>query len=326
MTELVKLKESFIDPLLHPYATSPFTSTTAFNTDPLVAPDDAIYHRSTSPTDSFDHLPIASRFLSSPTPSAGPEHLSPKSAGKRKSEMASGPMADAQSIDSDEAENGIADPADEAEAGDKMGRSYMGNLRGMMKDRMRSNSGLSGSGPGKGPPSQQTQGRSPYRAGGSKTPINQATSKDRGSSSSRNPLPARSHQSLPPPPRNTPGGAFATSSRQSLVQTLVDSKSATPSPSSRATPFGTRKLQKTAPIDVSGIDEGMILPPHLLPEDLRICLEVLEGPTLKGHMTLCEGLRRRYDEQYPLVRSLADVFVANVSPTFLTGSMGACME
>jgi hypothetical protein len=52
--------------------------------------------------------------------------------------------------------------------------------------------------------------------------------------------------------------------------------------------------------------------PHQLPDDLRRCLEVIEDSILAGHLKLSEGLRKRYDEQYPLVRSLADVFVANV--------------
>jgi hypothetical protein len=30
-------------------------------------------------------------------------------------------------------------------------------------------------------------------------------------------------------------------------------------------------------------------------------------------MKLSEGLQKRYEEQYPLVRSLADVFVSSVS-------------
>jgi hypothetical protein len=50
-----------------------------------------------------------------------------------------------------------------------------------------------------------------------------------------------------------------------------------------------------------------------LPEDLRVCLEVIDGGVLDGHKRLQDALRKRYDEQYPLVRSLADVFVANVS-------------
>jgi hypothetical protein len=52
--------------------------------------------------------------------------------------------------------------------------------------------------------------------------------------------------------------------------------------------------------------------PHQLPDDLRQCLEVIEESILPGHLRLSEGLRKRYDEQYPIVRSLADVFVANV--------------
>ncbi|MBW4947670.1 hypothetical protein KZW06_29360, partial [Klebsiella pneumoniae] len=56
------------------------------------------------------------------------------------------------------------------------------------------------------------------------------------------------------------------------------------------------------------------VPSRELPEDLRKCLEVIEGGILDGHMKLSESLRKRYEEQYPLVRSLADVFVSNVSP------------
>ncbi|KAN0133520.1 hypothetical protein V8E53_008688 [Lactarius tabidus] len=51
--------------------------------------------------------------------------------------------------------------------------------------------------------------------------------------------------------------------------------------------------------------------PHQLPDDLRQCLEVIEDRILAGNLKLSEGLRKRYDEQYPLVRSLADVVVAN---------------
>jgi hypothetical protein len=52
--------------------------------------------------------------------------------------------------------------------------------------------------------------------------------------------------------------------------------------------------------------------PHQLPDDLRQCLEVIEDTLLVGHRKLNTDLQMRYDEQYPLVRSLADVFVANV--------------
>ena len=62
--------------------------------------------------------------------------------------------------------------------------------------------------------------------------------------------------------------------------------------------------------DMSQLDTGVA--PHQLPEDLRRCLEVIENSILAGHLKLSEGLRKRYDEQYPLLRSLADVFLASV--------------
>ncbi|KAJ4501494.1 hypothetical protein C8R41DRAFT_18 [Lentinula lateritia] len=86
---------------------------------------------------------------------------------------------------------------------------------------------------------------------------------------------ARSHQSLPPASKLLNGV-----STQSL---------------------GERRRAQS----ISGV------PPHLLPPDLRICLEVIDSGVFEGHKRLAEALRKRYDDQYPLVRSLADVFVAN---------------
>ena len=62
--------------------------------------------------------------------------------------------------------------------------------------------------------------------------------------------------------------------------------------------------------DVSRLNTGVT--PHQLPDDLRQCLEVIEDSILAGHLKLMEGSRKRYVEQYPLARSLVDVFVANV--------------
>jgi hypothetical protein len=56
--------------------------------------------------------------------------------------------------------------------------------------------------------------------------------------------------------------------------------------------------------------------PHQLPDDLRQCLEGIEG-ILGNHLKLIKVLRKRYNEQYPLVRSLADVFVDNVRSLIL---------
>ena len=74
-----------------------------------------------------------------------------------------------------------------------------------------------------------------------------------------------------------------------------------------------RKFKRTQSNATETLVNGAV-PPRELPEDLRKCLEVIEGGILDGHMKLSESLRKRYEEQYPLVRSLADVFVTNVSP------------
>jgi hypothetical protein len=69
----------------------------------------------------------------------------------------------------------------------------------------------------------------------------------------------------------------------------------------------TLKNSTSEPVTVPGA-----IPPRQLPEDLRICLEVIENDLLEGHVRLSEALKKRYEEQYPLVRSLADVFVSSV--------------
>ncbi|UZJ57321.1 hypothetical protein CBS101457_006641 [Exobasidium rhododendri] len=45
-----------------------------------------------------------------------------------------------------------------------------------------------------------------------------------------------------------------------------------------------------------------------LPSSLQITLEAIYSGLLEGHTLLFEALRKRYEEQWPLVRSLADVF------------------
>ncbi|WVQ93515.1 hypothetical protein IAU59_000589 [Kwoniella sp. CBS 9459] len=48
-----------------------------------------------------------------------------------------------------------------------------------------------------------------------------------------------------------------------------------------------------------------------LSEDLEKVLTVLAGGILEGHLKLAAALKHRYEDQYPLVRSLADVFTAH---------------
>ena len=110
------------------------------------------------------------------------------------------------------------------------------------------------------------------------------------------PFPSRSHQSLPPPPRPNPNAASTQSlGRQSFVGTSSPEKEQD------------RDHKSTTISQVNGS-----FAPQQLPDDLRRCLEVIENSILAGHLKLSQDLRKRYDEQYPLVRSLADVYLANV--------------
>lgn len=66
-----------------------------------------------------------------------------------------------------------------------------------------------------------------------------------------------------------------------------------------------------------------------LPEELETVLKVLAGGILEGHVKLATALKKRYDNQYPLVRSLADVFTAHVSQPHSTdtdGSRTSCVN
>ena len=193
VAELVKMKYTFIIPLLHPFATaSPIASPTMFEYDDMLLLE--------TPTASFEHLPIASRYLSptgfrSDIPTAL-DHAS-------RMEDMDAPNMDSESLSS---------------------------------------------------ASEYNHPRSPYGAFrmGKTTSI---------------PFPSRSNQSLPPPPLPN--------------------------------------------LNADLIADGGVAP-HQLPVDLRQCLEVIEDSILAGHVNLNDHLRKRYDEQYPLVRSLEDIFVANV--------------
>ncbi|KAI0375026.1 Dbl domain-containing protein [Pilatotrama ljubarskyi] len=265
VNELVKMKETFIDPLLHPYVSSPVMSPTPIDFDD--------YTRSDTPRESLDHLPIAARFLSSPTGERPESPLQTSSPRKEDNH----PNIDGESMDS----------AEEDEADDRMGATYQSSRQKTVAMSLAA---------------KHNHPRSPYgttaaRSGPSKFGISV-------------PFPSRSHQSLPPPPRTNQ----MTSSTQSLGrQSFVGDSHRDHPPSMRTTGTGTtrvlRKFKKSNPgTDV--LIHGAV-PPAQLPEDLRKCLEVIEEGILDGHIRLSEGLRKRYEEQYPLVRSLADVFVSN---------------
>lgn len=254
VNELIKMKETFIDPLLHPYSASTPASP-AFEEFQVE-----------SPRESIDHLPIAARFLS-PTP------FRSESPTKKDDH----PNIDNESIASDE----------EDEVEDRLGKSYSQSAQATKVAQMSMSA-------------KHNHPRSPYGTA-SRGPL--------GKYSTTLPFPSRSHQSLPPPPRvNLMAGSTQSLGRQSVHEN--DFKS---SPKPIFTAPSRSVLQKFKKSNYTPVPVGGAISPTMLPEDLRTCLEVIEGGILEGHIKLSESLRKRYEDQYPLVRSLADVFVTNVS-------------
>ncbi|OCH95017.1 Dbl domain-containing protein [Obba rivulosa] len=269
VNELLKMRETFIEPLLHPYATSPVTSPTPLDFDE--------FPRSDTPRESLEYLPIAARFLS-PTPNRAGTPTSPTLYSSRKED--NHPNIDGESLNS----------AEEDEAEDRMGAAYYSRQKGATNMSQAA---------------KHSHPRSPY---GSTAVRNGA-----GKHSTTVPFPTRSHQSLPPPPRaNAMTSSTHSLGRQSLIAERERDHS-TDSQYTKATGMSTtnvlRKFKRN-PSQTDTLINGHVAP-HQLPEDLRKCLEVIEGGILEGHIRLSEGLRKRYEEQYPLVRSLADVFVSN---------------
>lgn len=237
--------------------------------------------RAETPRDSIDHLPIASRFLS-PTPfrSESPKQSAPSADDVHKDT----PNIDGDSVNSD----------DEDEAEDRLGKEYPASRYrpGAMSVTAKHN-----------------HPRSPYGTTATRTAA--------GKQNTSVPFPSRSHQSLPPPSRTNALAASTPSlSKQSMGERNDERMKSPGSPAPHSTtPSTTRSMMRRFKKSTTSQDvvvNGAVSPTQI-PEDLRICLEVIEGGILDGHIKLSEGLRKRYEEQYPLVRSLADVFVSNVS-------------
>lgn len=297
----MKMKETFIDPLLHPFAVPP-----------LAQMGDEDYMRGESPVESVDHLPIASRFL-------GPSSLrsvtpnvpaSPATATTSQRTNGTTPVIPTPDHDSESDQEEYFEPSSNA-----------GKLLGP-KAGKKTSFALSSAAKANHP-------RSPYGTASKASAANPRLGRIAAQFSSR------SHQSLPPPPRASsagPGAAGATSTT-SLGRKSGDDRDrpATTEPASRSQDHNHRVTRHAhfAPSPPPGrvlkkvrrdSEDGPKLvafpggvPPHVLPEDLRKCLEVIENGILIGHLKMSEALKRRYDEQYPLVRSLADIFVGNVS-------------
>ena len=214
----------------------------------------------------------------SPTPTNTP----PTDVSTLRNKYTPTPIIDGESLDTD----------DEDEGDDQPARSYKRQ----------------------GTTSKHNHPRSPYRA---------TVTKNVGGKTNV-PFPSRSHHSLPPPPRphnastHSLGRTSTITERErnySQGQTSVAAeRRATQQQQQQQRPAMLKKLKKN---EHNGNPFGDSVAPHQLPEDLRICLEVIDGGVFDGHKRLSEALRKRYDDQYPLVRSLADVFVSNVRLVYL---------
>ncbi|GJJ12097.1 hypothetical protein Clacol_006338 [Clathrus columnatus] len=269
VAELLKMKETFIDPLLHPFAAvPPHTPDTEYSSPPPLTRLEMASPIPLPSQESFDHLPIAARFLS-PLSFDGPtiqqhQHQHPL--------RLSTPIIEGES---DEEDVGAAATA-----------------------------------------AKMNHPRSPYRhnrsAPGTAINPNAAVNMKIGSGNST-------------PTAPTIAGAHPAVSSVSLDDRERDRR-VHPSPVVSTQEQGqnqnpasriSRKLKKNQHnISKQGEKSNILgnsdaIPPHLLPDDLRRCLEVIETGIVNGHFLLSEGLRKRYEEQYPLVRSLADVFVSH---------------
>ena len=118
--------------------------------------------------------------------------------------------------------------------------------------------------------------------------------------------PGRSHWSLPPPRRDSSANG-ATKSFSALKNRVSYQPGAAAGSRLSKIPDGRAVSASSAPTPFSRGKE------IALPADLAKILSVLAGGILQGHVKLATALRKRYENQYPLVRSLADVFTSHVS-------------
>ena len=259
------MKETFIEPLLHPFAAPP-ASPMPYDYDDYPTPPPRV----DVPHESVDVLPIAARFMS-PTGfrSDGASVVNPET----KSLAPTTPNIDDESAESEMEED---------------------HLPGLQTTHANVSS-------------KHTHPRSPYRTGsapaGKSNKVKEPV-----------PFPSRSHGSLPPIQHiNQVNASSQSLVRQSGPERERD-KDRERKDSAKTTPTVHSRLLRRTKRSQTQQDPSLqiAVPPHLLPEDLRVCLEVIESGVLDGHVKLSEGLKKRYDEQYPLVRSLADVFVSNV--------------
>jgi hypothetical protein len=243
------MKETFIDPLLHPFS-STFASPHPDTPHPGVSLGDfrdyEEYLRA-RPSEFLDNLPIASRFISSPVPGQS----STPAPQSTKREETSHPEISNDDID-DDLTKGFASK-------------------------------------------QNAKHNHPH------SPYNTTANRPGRNGNGEVPFPSHSHRSSPPPPhvKNRADSTLSLGRRSLISDGGLSIK-------------GTIQTQVTKLLHKLPRDVHVLLPSavprHQLPEDLRVCLEVIENSLLEGHFRLSEAFKKHYEEQYPLVRSIADIF------------------
>lgn len=235
VAELLKMREMFIKPLLHPYVDS--SSFILVERDNMSQVETLV--------DSLEQLPIASRFL--PSPAAGSDDSGDNNGNARTTSHTSHQegQADLESV----LERDPREPLDSRTPRNSFVTIFLSRLS-LKRSRTR--------------------------------------------------------------PNHKAASAASLSRRHSVEpsSTLKDQDRDRMSTSTDPTiPETQQKCKETfAKADLTTYDS---VSPHQLPDDLRLCLEGIEG-ILGNHLKLVKVLRKRYNEQYPLVRSLADVFMDNV--------------
>ena len=232
VAELLKMKETFINPLLHPYV----------NTSPFILVERDNMSQVETLVDSPEHLPIASRFLPSPAVGSDGSEDHNGSAGSTSHTSHRGGQADLESV----LEGDPREPLNSQTPRNSFVTVFLSRLS--LRSRTRRHTAPTA-----------TLGRRPSAQLSS-------TEKDKD----------------------------------------LDRMSTSTDPT---IPGAQQKVQETfTKADLTACDG---VSPHQLPDNLRLCLEGIEG-ILGDHLKLIKILRKRYNEQYPLVRSLADVFIDNV--------------
>lgn len=150
VVELLKLKETFIDPLLHPFSSVPVSSPALVDPMPDYNSNTAYFrsetpltHRSqatTQPRQSLENLPIASRFLSTPTEDPPSSYKTQTPARKRSIMSSRQPGASTPVIPDDE-EDVNSYEGSEDDDDDAMGRGYAAGTNRVPVRRSPYNSG-----------------------------------------------------------------------------------------------------------------------------------------------------------------------------------------